>query len=129
MGVQLTRVRAAERRTHDGRALAVLRPTGPGKIRLTATAPPWGEDPLRHEGSADEWAIGIYKASTGQYSETELFASFGGATGTPEQGVDETFIGDRSPGPTVFGIPSELFKPKGAVRSCEDVNATVYAHG
>jgi len=29
---------AAERRTYDGRALAVLRPTGPGKIRLTATA-------------------------------------------------------------------------------------------
>ena len=30
---------AIERRTHDGRALAVLRPTGPGKIRLLATAP------------------------------------------------------------------------------------------
>jgi beta-galactosidase len=30
---------AAERRTYDGRALAVLRPTGSGKIRLTATAP------------------------------------------------------------------------------------------
>ena len=30
---------AAERRTYDGRALAVLRPTSPGKIRLTATAP------------------------------------------------------------------------------------------
>jgi beta-galactosidase len=30
---------ATERRTYDGRALAVLRPTGPGKIRLTATAP------------------------------------------------------------------------------------------
>ena len=29
---------AAERRTYDGRALAVLRPTGPGKIRLTACA-------------------------------------------------------------------------------------------
>jgi beta-galactosidase len=27
-----------ERRTHDGRALAVLRPIGPGKIRLTASA-------------------------------------------------------------------------------------------
>jgi len=25
---------------------------------------------LRWQGSADEWAIGIYKASTGQYSET-----------------------------------------------------------
>ncbi|MGW0246223.1 glycoside hydrolase family 2 TIM barrel-domain containing protein [Nocardia goodfellowii] len=29
---------AAERRTYDGRALAVVRPTGPGKIRLHATA-------------------------------------------------------------------------------------------
>ncbi|TRO68555.1 glycoside hydrolase family 2 TIM barrel-domain containing protein [Streptomyces sp. IB201691-2A2] len=30
---------AAERRTYEGRALAVLRPTGPGKIRLLASAP------------------------------------------------------------------------------------------
>ena len=30
---------AAERRTYDGRALAVLRPASPGKIRLTASAP------------------------------------------------------------------------------------------
>ncbi|MHA5048329.1 DUF4982 domain-containing protein [Streptomyces sp. SD15] len=30
---------AAERRTYEGRALAVLRPTGPGKIRILATAP------------------------------------------------------------------------------------------
>ena len=29
---------ATERRTYDGRALAVLRPTSPGKIRLTASA-------------------------------------------------------------------------------------------
>ncbi|MET8978055.1 glycoside hydrolase family 2 TIM barrel-domain containing protein [Streptomyces sp. NPDC004539] len=28
-----------ERLTHEGRALAILRPTGPGKIHLTATAP------------------------------------------------------------------------------------------
>ena len=47
---------------------------------------------LRYQGSADQWAIGIYKASTGQYSENELPASFGGATGTPEQGIYETFI-------------------------------------
>ena len=33
---------ATERRTYNGRALAVLRPTGPGKIRLTATAPGCG---------------------------------------------------------------------------------------
>jgi hypothetical protein len=48
--------------------------------------------PRRYQGSPDEWAIGIYKASTGQYSETELPGSFGPATGTPEQGIDETFI-------------------------------------
>ena len=47
---------------------------------------------LRYQGSADRWAIGIYKASTGQYTESELPASFGPATGTPEQGIDDTFI-------------------------------------
>ena len=47
---------------------------------------------LRYQGSADDWAIGIYKASTGQYSENELPGAFAGATGTPEQGIDETFI-------------------------------------
>ena len=30
---------ATERRTYEGRALSVLRPTGPGKIRLLASAP------------------------------------------------------------------------------------------
>ena len=35
---------------------------------------------------------GIYKASTSQYSENALPGSFGPATGTPEQGIDETFI-------------------------------------
>ena len=47
---------------------------------------------LRWRGDPDNWAIGIYKASTGQYSETELPAAFGGAVGTPEQGIYETFI-------------------------------------
>ena len=47
---------------------------------------------LRYQGSADDWAIAIYKASTGQYSESELPAAFGGATGTPEQAINETFI-------------------------------------
>ena len=47
---------------------------------------------LRWQGSADNWAIGIYKASTGQYTESELPGSFGPVTGTPEQGIDETFI-------------------------------------
>jgi hypothetical protein len=47
---------------------------------------------LRWQGSAGNWAIGIYKASTGQYTESELPGSFGPATGTPEQGIDDTFI-------------------------------------
>lgn len=47
---------------------------------------------LRYQGSADRWAIGIYKASSGQYSECDLPGSFGPATGTPEQGIDDTFI-------------------------------------
>jgi hypothetical protein len=46
---------------------------------------------LRYQGSADRWAIGIYLASSGQYTESELPASFGPKTGTPEQGVDDTF--------------------------------------
>ena len=46
---------------------------------------------LRYQGSADRWAIGICKASTGQYTESELPGSFGPATGTPEQGIDDTF--------------------------------------
>ncbi len=47
---------------------------------------------LRYQGSADRWAIGIYLASSGQYTESELPASFGPTTGTPEEGIDDTFI-------------------------------------
>jgi hypothetical protein len=53
---------------------------------------------LHYQGSAERWAIGIYLASSGQYTESELLASFGPKTGTlkqtgiPEQGVDDTFI-------------------------------------
>jgi hypothetical protein len=47
---------------------------------------------LRYQGSADRWAIGIYLASSGQHTESELPTSFGPATGTPEQGIDDTFI-------------------------------------
>ena len=45
---------------------------------------------LRWQGSPDEWAIGIYKATTEQYSENEFPWSYGPLTGTPEQGIDET---------------------------------------
>ena len=47
---------------------------------------------LRWKGSSDQWGIAIYKASTGQYSENELPGSFGPVTGSPEQGIDDTFI-------------------------------------
>jgi len=47
---------------------------------------------LRYQGSADRWDIGIYLASDERYTESELPASFGPKTGTPEQGIDHTFI-------------------------------------
>ncbi|MGI8309493.1 hypothetical protein [Saccharopolyspora hattusasensis] len=47
---------------------------------------------LRYQGSADRWAIGIYLASKDRYTESELPTSFGPKTGTPEQGIDHTFI-------------------------------------
>ena len=47
---------------------------------------------LRYQGSADRWAIGIYLASDQRYTEAELPTSFGPKTGTPEQGIDHTFI-------------------------------------
>ena len=53
---------------------------------------------LRWQDDPDNWAIGICKASTGQYSETELPAPFGGAEGTPEQDIDETFVLHAGPG-------------------------------
>ncbi|MGI8312373.1 hypothetical protein [Saccharopolyspora hattusasensis] len=47
---------------------------------------------LRYQGSADRWAIAIYLASQDRYTESELPASFGPMTATPEQGIDHTFI-------------------------------------
>jgi len=45
---------------------------------------------MRWQGSPDEWAIDIYKATTGQYGENEFLRSYGPLTGTPQQGIDET---------------------------------------
>jgi len=55
---------------------------------------------LRYQGSADRWAIGIYLASSDRCTESELPASFGPKTSTPEEGVDDTFIfyADRKTG-------------------------------
>lgn len=47
---------------------------------------------LRYQGSADHRAIGIYLASSGQYTEAELPASFAPRPAPPEQGVDDTVV-------------------------------------
>jgi hypothetical protein len=47
---------------------------------------------LRYQGSTDRWDIGIYLASDERYTESELPTSFGPRAGTPEEGVDHTFI-------------------------------------
>jgi hypothetical protein len=62
---------------------------------LTLHSGHWATQPilrLRYQGSADCWAIGIFLANSGQYTESELPASFGPKTGTPEEGVDDTFV-------------------------------------
>ena len=53
---------------------------------------------LRYQGSADRWTIGIYLARSERYTETELPTSFGPKTGSPEQGIDHTFILYTGPG-------------------------------
>ena len=68
-----------------------------GQYCYLAAVPPGHREPrpilrLRYQGSAGRWAIGIYRASSGQYTESELPASFGPKTGTPEEDVDDTFI-------------------------------------
>jgi len=68
-----------------------------GQFCYVSDLPPGHREPtpilrLRYQGSADRWAIGIYLASSSRYTESELSASSGPATGTPEEGVDDTFI-------------------------------------
>jgi hypothetical protein len=68
-----------------------------GQYCYVAALLPGRSDPtpiprLRYQSSAGHQAIAIYKASTGQYTEAELPGSFGPATGTPEQGIDDTLI-------------------------------------
>jgi hypothetical protein len=80
--------RASPRLTTDPALATIL-------LRLR---PPAGErEPapilrLRYQGSADQWVIEIYLASSDQYTEAELPTSFGPKTGTPEEGVDDTSI-------------------------------------
>jgi hypothetical protein len=68
-----------------------------GKFCYVAATLPGHHQPtpilrLRYQGSIDQWAIGIYLASHERYTENELPTSFGPRTGTPEQGIDHTFI-------------------------------------
>jgi hypothetical protein len=53
---------------------------------------------LRYQGSPNRWAIGIYLASDQRYTEAELPTSFVPKTGTPELGIDHTFILYAGPG-------------------------------
>ena len=62
--------------------------TSPSPSPATASRTPFLR--LRWTGSPEEWAIGIYKATTESYSENEFPWSYGPLTGTPEQGIDET---------------------------------------
>lgn len=69
---------------------------------LTTQPEPWHKG-SRRDSSADgitEYlrAIGIYLASDQRYTEAELPTSFGPKTGTPEQGIDHTFILYAGPG-------------------------------
>jgi hypothetical protein len=52
-----------------------------------------------------EWAIGIYKATTEQYSENEFPWSYGPLTGTPEQGIDETLLLYAGPPGSNHAVP------------------------
>jgi len=52
---------------------------------------------LRYQGSADQWAIGIYLASSDRYSEAELPTSFGPKTGTPKKASTTPSSSTRAP--------------------------------
>jgi hypothetical protein len=70
---------------------------------------------LRWTGSPDDWAIGIYKGSTEQYSENEFPWSSGPLTGTPEQGIDETlalYAGPRQGSNHAIGPTAKLRKSR-----------------
>jgi hypothetical protein len=79
-----------------------------GKFCYVGTVLPGSEEPtpilrLRYQGSADRWAIAIYMASKERYIESELPSHAGAATGTPEEGIDHTFI--------LYAGPSAIVSP------------------
>lgn len=65
----------------------------PGRRRASwrKPAPPSPVLRLRYQGHIDRWKIAIYKYTTESYTEAELPTS-GPRTGTPEEGIDRTFI-------------------------------------
>jgi hypothetical protein len=73
--------------------VAVLEPARTRR-RLFTTRPgerePFPAPRLRYQGSAGRWLIAIYKASSENWSESELPTRLGPAIGTPEQGMDHT---------------------------------------
>jgi hypothetical protein len=64
---------------------------GPRRARWRRPAPPSPVLRLRYQGHIDRWKIAIYKYSTENYTEAELPTS-GPRTGTPEEGIDRTFL-------------------------------------
>lgn len=47
---------------------------------------------LRYHGTVNAWTIGIWLASRETYTEAELPKTAGPFTGTPEEGINHTFI-------------------------------------
>jgi hypothetical protein len=98
---QATRTAVTERITahvrHGWPRLGQTIVTHRGQFCYVAAVLPGHREPtpilrLRYQGSADRWNIGIYFASDERYTEDELPTSFGPKTGTPEQGIDHTFV-------------------------------------
>jgi hypothetical protein len=66
---------------------------------------------LRYQGSADCWAIGIYLASGGRYTESELSASSGPKTAPPKKGSMTPSSSTRAPKPAT-NDPQPAPRPK-----------------
>jgi hypothetical protein len=82
--------------TFRGQSYYVALPA-PRRARWRRPAPPAPVLRLRHQGHIDRWKIAIHKYSTESSTEAELPTS-GPRTGTPDKGIDLTFI--RYAGPS-----------------------------
>jgi hypothetical protein len=97
-----------------------------GKFCYVGIILPGSEEPtsilrLRYQGSADRWAIATYVASKERYTESELPTGSGATTGTPEEGIDHTFI--PYAGPSVMASPAQAPEGGKDVESAEDTTA------